>query len=116
MKKRTFNYRDKFLTSVVLVILGLALSSWVAHADIAPSTYPFYTGTDTKVIPPAPALGAANSVMTDPTFGSHILRVTDQNTKGGQSFIPADSGFQRSFNANSTAIKLEGPHGDAYWL
>src|SRR5207248_66460 len=26
------------------------------------------------------------------------------------------SGFHRSWNANSTAIKLTGPHGDGYWM
>jgi hypothetical protein len=82
----------------------------------APSTYTAYTGVDMKIIPPAPALGPANSVFKDPTFGSRILRVTDPNTKAGQSFVSTDSGFARTWNANSTAIKLTGPHGDAYWL
>jgi hypothetical protein len=68
------------------------------------------------VIPPAPALGTANTVINDPTFGTRILRVTDQNTRGGESFISTDSGFHRTWNANSTAIKLSGPHGDGYWL
>jgi len=49
-------------------------------------------------------------------FGSRILRVTDQNTHAGQSFISTDAGFHRTFNADSTAIKLTGPDGWAYWL
>src|SRR5215470_10705923 len=85
-------------------------------ADSAPSTYSAYKGTDTKAIPPAPALGPANSVINDPTFGSRILRVTDPNTNAGESFISTDSGFHRAWNADSTAIKLTGPHGDGYWL
>jgi uncharacterized protein (TIGR03437 family) len=85
-------------------------------AQTAPSTYNAYTGTDVKVVPPAPALGPANSVIIDPTFGSRILRVTDANIKGGESFISTDSGFSRTWNANSTAIKLTGPSGDGYWL
>jgi hypothetical protein len=87
-----------------------------AQAQIAPSTYSAYTGTDTITIPPAPLLGPANSVIADPTFGSPILRVTDQNTNGGESFISIDSGGFRAFNADSTAIKLTGPRGDGYWL
>src|SRR5205085_2788770 len=73
-------------------------------------------GTDTKAVPPAPQLGPANSVIKDPTFGSRILRVTDQNTKGGQSFISTGAGFMRTWNANATALKLTGPQGDGYWL
>lgn len=85
-------------------------------AQTAPSTYSAYTGTDVKTIPPAPALGPANSVITDPTFGSSILRVTDSNTNAGESFVSTDAGNHRAWNANSTAIKLTGPHGDGYWL
>src|SRR5262249_41968072 len=86
------------------------------QAQVAPSSYTAYTGTDAKPAPPAPALGAANSVINDPTFGSRILRVTDQNTYSGQSFISTDAGFFRAWNADATAIKLTGPHGDGYWL
>jgi hypothetical protein len=86
------------------------------QAQTAPSTYSGYTGTDTKTIPPAPPLGPANSAILDPTFGSRILRVTDANTRGGESFVSTDSGFHRAWNADSTAIKLTGPHGDSYWM
>jgi hypothetical protein len=101
---------------VFVTILFLGGFSSLLRAQTAPSTYSAYTGTDTKTIPPAPALGSANSIITDPTFGSRILRVTDPNTKGGESFISTDAGFHRTWNANSTAIKLTGPHGDGYWL
>src|SRR5215468_3788898 len=96
--------------------LFLSLSCIGFSQAQAPTTYSAYTGTDAKTIPPAPALGPANSVITDPTFGSRILRVTDANTNGGESLIPTDSGFHRAFNADSTAIKLSGPHGDGYWM
>src|SRR6516165_6279572 len=66
----------------------------------APSTYSAYTGTDTKAIPPAPALGPANSAIKDPIFGSQILRVTDQNTRNGESFISTDAGSHRAWNAD----------------
>jgi hypothetical protein len=99
-----------------LTILFLSGFSSLLRAQTAPSTYSAYTGTDIKTIPPAPALGSANSVITDPTFGSRILRVTDPNTNDGESFISTDAGFHRTWNANSTAIKLTGPHGDGYWL
>ena len=113
--KKLFTTNSSFVSAIVI---GMFLSSFVPglHAQIAPSTYTAYTGTDTKTIPPAQALGTANSVVKDPTFGSQILRVTDANTYGGESFISTDAGFHRAWNANSTAIKLSGPHGDGYWL
>src|SRR5215472_12011847 len=86
------------------------------HGQTAPSTYSAYTGTDVKSIPTAPALGPANSVIQDPTFGSMILRVTDPNTMAGEPFVSTDSGEHRAWNADSTAIKLTGPRGDTYWM
>src|SRR5438552_1687425 len=84
-----------------VVICGLLLFvSWTSFAQ-APSAYQAYTGTDPKPIPPAPSLGPANWVFNDPTFGSRILRVTDQNTNGGDSYIPEDAGFFRTWNADS---------------
>src|SRR6185436_4003850 len=85
-------------------------------AAIAPTTYSAYTGTDAKQIPHAPALGPANSIIQDPTFGSRILRVTDAHTNSGDSLIPEYAGYFRTWNADSTALKLHGPHGTSYWL
>ena len=85
-------------------------------AAIAPTTYSAYSGTDAKPIPPAPALGPVNSVIQDPTFGSRILRVTDAQTNSGSSFIPEYGGYFRTWNANSTALKIHGEHGKSYWL
>jgi hypothetical protein len=100
------------------IATGVVLSGFSSpvQAQTAPSSYSAYTGTEAKIIPPAPSLGPANSVINDPIFGSRILRVTDQNTQSGESFISTDAGFHRAWNANSTAIKLTGPHGDGYWL
>jgi hypothetical protein len=112
------NSSSNYTWFVPTIVIGVWLSALgpVLHAQTAPSTYSAYTGTDTKAIPPAPSLGPANSVFTDPTFGSQILRVTDPNTNGGESFVSTDAGFHRAWNADSTAIKLTGPHGDGYWL
>jgi len=85
-------------------------------AQLAPSNYTAYSGTDAKASPsPPPDLGPANSVLIDPTFGSRILRVTDNQTASGSSLIPEDAGFFRTWNANSTAIKLMGGNGSSYW-
>ncbi len=109
--------RRNIVFGLAAICLGMfpgALPS--AAQTAAPSSYNAYTGTDVKPIPAAPTLGVANSISTDPTFGSRVLRVTDANTKGGESFISTDSGFSRTWNSNSTAIKLTGPAGDGYWL
>ena len=100
-------------TLVIIALLGLGQSLF---AGTAPTTYSAYTGTDAKAIPPAPALGATNSFINDPTFGSRILRVTDANTASGNSFIPEYAGFYRTWNADSTALKLMNGQGYSYWL
>src|ERR1051326_56731 len=113
-KRRNFRSSRFFVAAIIAIVISGIYSR--VKADTAPTTYSAYTGTDAKTIPPAPSLGPANSVFTDPTFGSRIFRVTDANRKGGDCLIPTDAGFHRTFNADSTAIKLSGPHGDGYWM
>jgi hypothetical protein len=55
-------------------------------------------------------------VLLDPTFGSRVLRVTDRHTAGGHSLIPEDAGTFRTWNANSTALKLLTTSGSSYWM
>jgi hypothetical protein len=96
---------------IVTSFLGNSL-----FAATAPTTYSAYTGTDAKPIPRAPALGATNSIINDPTFGSRILRVTDANIASGNSLIPEYAGAFRTWNANATALKLMNSFGYSYWL
>src|SRR5690348_13775588 len=112
----SYNFRRLSPVRAALFVCIVVFSLMRTGFSQAPSTYSAYTGTDVKLPPPAPALGPANSVITDPTFGSKILRVTDPNTLAGESFVSIDAGFHRAWNADSTAIKLTGPHGDGYWL
>src|SRR5262245_31087975 len=114
--KKLLSYPARFTSAIIISFFTIFFSAAISEAQVAPSTYTAITDTNVRPMPPAPALGPANSVIKDPTFGSRILRVTDPNTKSGQSFISSDSGFLRAWNANSTAIKLTGPHGDGYWL
>ena len=104
------------LVSTVCVILAFLSVGSSLFAATAPSTYSAYSGTDAKPIPHAPALGPVNSIIRDPTFGSRILRVTDARSHGGNSLIPEYAGYFRTWNANSTALKLHGPWGTSYWL
>src|SRR5215831_1176391 len=114
--KKLLSYPAGFTSAIIISFFTIFVGAVISEAQVAPSTYTAITDTNVRPMPPAPALGPANSVITDPTFGSRILRVTDPNTKSGQSFISIDSGFLRAWNANSTAIKLTGPRGDGYWL
>lgn len=107
-----------FVSYVLLVSISCSSSgdSPSTASGTAPSSYSAYSGTDPKPSPnPPPALGPANSVVIDPTFGSRILRVTDAHTAGGSSLIPEDAGYFRTWNANSTAVKLKTANGTSYW-
>ena len=119
---RQLTFAPLTTTKIRVLITGTS-DSWSRVTELeaysqanSTSTYSAYTGIDPKPLPPPPALGPANTAIADPTFGTKILRVTDQNTKSGQSFISIDAGFFRAWNADSTAIKLTGPQGDGYWL
>ncbi|HKY73478.1 MAG TPA: hypothetical protein VJL88_16270 [Nitrospira sp.] len=101
------------LALLIIALLGCGTALFAASA---PTTYSAYTGTDPKPIPPAPALGPANSIIHDPTFGSRILRVTDPHTANGASLIPSDAGYYRTWNADSSALKLVNSRGVSYWL
>ena len=114
---RRVRHSQKLVSIVCVIIAFLSVGpSLFAATATAPTTYSAYSGTDAKPIPHAPALGPANSIIHDPTFGSRILRVTDAHTNGGNSLIPEYAGFFRTWNADSTALKLHGPHGTSYWL
>ena len=102
---RRVRHSQKLVSIVCVVIAFLSVGpSLFAATATAPTTYSAYSGTDAKQIPHAPALGPANSIIKDPTFGSRILRVTDTNTVSGSSLIPEYAGYYRTWNANSTAL------------
>jgi hypothetical protein len=64
------------------------------------------TDRKTEVYPEkTPALGPAGSIITDPVFGSRIVRVTDQNTdrvKPGRPVYSPSSAEQNTWNKTST--------------
>ncbi|HEU4683619.1 MAG TPA: hypothetical protein VFS39_03855 [Nitrospira sp.] len=106
--------RKRYGVIVLAILLGIASPTW---AETAPSSYSAYTGTDPKASPyPPPPLGPANSILIDPTFGSRILRVTDAKTAGGMSLIPENAGYFRTWNADSTALKLKNTNGKSWWV
>src|SRR5213593_1452834 len=108
----TMSERNSPCLALACGLLFVAATSFAQ----APSSYSAYTGTDNKTVPPAPPLGPANSVITDPTFLSRILRATDANTSAGRSFMPVGAGFFRTWNSDSTAFQLTDQVGNGYWM
>ena len=53
---------------------------------VAPLSYTLDVSTDVFEEPALPSLTAAGQTVTDPSFGTPITRLTDQNTNGGESF------------------------------
>jgi hypothetical protein len=101
---------------IVVVMFFLGFASATLFGQTAPTTYMADTSTTNKPQPAATNPGPANTVFTDPTFNTQILRVTDANTASGRSFVSTDAGNHRTFNSNNTRIKLSGPNGDGWWL
>lgn len=65
------------------------------------------TDTTTRTEPTLPTLGAAGTKITDPTFGTTILRVTDATTEpdtGGHKGVLNSYSTQQAFNSDSTRV------------
>jgi len=61
-----------------------------------------------------PAIGPADSIITDPTFGSRILRVTDGKSDPEQAGLPLytpSSPEQNSWSKNSTMFYITTSEG-----
>ena len=65
------------------------------------------TDTDTHTEPTLPTLGAAGTTITDPTFGTTILRVTDATTEpdtGGHKGVLNSYSTQQAFNSDNSRV------------
>ncbi len=94
---------------VVLLTLG---SAALVSAQI---TYNAPTDRIVRPKPPLPALGPAGTVITDPTYGNRILRVTDGYTvaKAPQTSYTTTAGaFVSAWNADSTRFYVKSSGGD----
>jgi hypothetical protein len=78
-----------------------------------PAVKEYSARTDRKIVPypeTPPALGPAGSVITDPSFGSRIARVTDPRSdtrQPGRSLVTPSSSEQNSWNKTSTMFYVE---------
>lgn len=98
----------KFSTRIVSIALaaGMLVSATSAFAGSdAPIRYKAITDNAPRPEPPLPAMGAAGTIITDPTFGTRILRVTDGNTQPeykNTEFLTPGGSFENNWNADST--------------
>ena len=80
-----------------------------------PLSYNAITDRTPRAEPPLPTMGPAGSRITDPTFGTRILRVTDGNTRPSaprRSFGPPSGSEQNTWNVDSTIFFLGGTNGE----
>src|SRR5579863_4507726 len=101
-----------------LAALGFSVIAGVAQSQIndgheaarsstcGPQEYCVRTDRRVEVYPDkAPAIGPAGSIISDPTFGSRILRVTDSGSdpvQANRSLVTPSSAEQNSWNKDST--------------
>ena len=73
------------------------------------------TDRDPRPLPPLPAI-EVGQVITDPTFGARILRVTgpDLDPANAVSYRTPDSGIQRAWNAHTTRFVCEDTYGQQH--
>jgi hypothetical protein len=88
-------------------ILVTTLSSSAEDKACGPPHYCARTDRRTEPYPKtAPAIGPAGSIITDPTFGSRIVRVTDAKTRTGETFSTPSSATQNPWNSAGTSFFL----------
>jgi len=82
---------------------------------VAPTTYTAPTDRDVRPYPPLPVLGPAGYQFSDPTFGSKMLRVTDDNTRPdrlGRFWASPTFTVTSGWNTDSTKFFVEGGGGE----
>ena len=85
------------LTAMLALV---AIPGWRAAPLRAQSALTAYQAKADRVVyakPPLPAVGGAGSALTDPTFGSRMLRVTDPNTRPGTAAMPFPSAINTAW-------------------
>jgi hypothetical protein len=77
-----------------------------------PATYSASTDRIVHTKPTLPTLGVANTILTDPTFGTRILRVSDVTTDGGVSIRSiGGAGNTLAWNADGTRFVVTNTGG-----
>ncbi len=101
-------------TLVVLIAAVAAPERKAPLRDEPPLSYDAPMDRKIRVKPPLPSLGPAGSIITDPSFGTRILRVTDPRTipgKAGVSFTTSSGSYRQEWSADSKRFYLDGDAG-----
>lgn len=110
----TYIFHNAFIKYLVMVVILMALISTVSvylYYDDPEGRNPLFSlaladvKTDMGVYPVGtpPTLPAAGGIITDPVFGTQVMRITDANTSSGAGFNTAYS-YWPTFNSNNTRI------------
>jgi hypothetical protein len=104
----------RLLTVLCGSVVALAAQSQPSpHRDDTSSPAEYSARTDRKTVPypeTSPAIGPAGAVITDPSFGSRIARITDARSdpKGaGRSLSSPSSAEQNPWNKDSTMFYVD---------
>jgi hypothetical protein len=92
-----------------------ASTSITIGSTTPPPTVQLKTDLGVYYEPPLPAMGPAGSRVTDPTFGTKILRVTDGADGNSNCFVPYS--YYQTFNSNGTRLYFHcrTPNNTIYW-
>lgn len=103
------------LTAISMLALSTAWSAAPGPAkqdkDLPPTQYDAMTEMKEIPLPPLPRLGPAGFVFKDPTFGTRIVRVTDEKTDAGRPCRTPSASEHNSFNADSSMFFVLGEGG-----
>src|SRR5581483_3642972 len=108
----------KFVLCAAAILSTIVLPGAVtpARAQLATAAQTYSARSDRAIMakPGLPSLGAAGFQFSDPTFGSHMLRVTDGNTRpgnAGRSYTTPSAAHQTAWNADSTKFYVRSVDG-----
>src|SRR5258707_619141 len=101
--------------------VGNGLTSGIVYGNCPgnTTTYQAVTDRDPRSKPALPVLGASGTTVTDPTFGSRILRVTDAITEWdhpNRSYSSSSSSEQDVFNSNGTIFYVLGDGNESLFF
>ena len=89
------------------LIGAMLVVSGVRAASPPPVTYDAISDTRVYPKPELPKLGAAGFHFTDPTFGCALVRVSDEQTDGGNCILTPARSEQNPWNVDSTLFCVQ---------
>lgn len=106
------NFMKKTALTITSVFVASAFAAFAQEpaapaSSTPPSVYNAISDTKYYPKPELPKLGAANTVIVDPTFGCPIVRVSDEATFNGDPIITPAGAAQNTWNTDSTLFVIQ---------